>query len=81
MQNSTFIPQALNVTVGATIIWVNHDGFSHTSTSVNSTGWDSLPISPGHRFSLTIESNFSQGVYYYHCNIHPMMIALINVVA
>lgn len=80
MVNASFVPQAINVTAGATIVWVNHDGFSHTTTSVNTTGWNSPPIGPGHSYSLNITNSFSLGVYYYHCNIHPNMIALINVV-
>ncbi|SRR5579875_845376 len=80
MQDSDFTPQALNVTIGATIIWVNHDAFSHTTTSVNTSGWNSPPIGPSKTFTLNITSAFALGTYYYHCNIHPNMIALINVV-
>ena len=81
MENSTFVPSAINVTAGTTIIWINHDGFSHTSTTVNSTGWSSPPIPPGQRYNVSITNTFIIGAYYYHCNIHPMMIGVVNVVA
>lgn len=82
MQNSTFVPAALNVTVGAMIIWVNHDGFAHTSTSFNTTGWNSPVIPAGHQYSINISSNMEVGYnYYYHCNIHTTMIGLLTVVS
>ncbi|HKW03850.1 MAG TPA: plastocyanin/azurin family copper-binding protein [Nitrososphaerales archaeon] len=82
MQNSTFVPAALNVTVGATIVWVNHDGFTHTSDSLNSSGWASPVIPPGHKYSLTITSRMEVGYnYYYRCIIHNGMIGLLTVVS
>ena len=81
MQDSNFVPGTVNVTVGATVVWINQDGFSHTSTSYNVSGWNSGAIPPGDRYSLTITSNFTVGAsYYYHCNIHTTMIGLLNVV-
>ena len=34
MKDSTFSPGTINATVGATIEWMNHDGFSHTVTRI-----------------------------------------------
>ena len=82
LQNSTFVPAALNVTVGAHVIWVNHDGFTHTSDSFNKTGWASPVIPPGHQYSITITSKMQVGYnYYYQCVIHVGMIGLLTVVS
>jgi plastocyanin len=56
------------VTVGTTVIWANHDGTDHTSTS-DAGVWGSPVLAPGASFSHTFSS---PGVYTYHCNIHPM---------
>lgn len=81
MTDSTFSPGTVNVTVGTTIIWINHDGFGHTSTAYNSSVWSSPPIGPGQEYSITIGSNYSPGQYYYHCSIHTAMIGLVNVIS
>ena len=79
MEDATFVPGTINATVGATIEWVNHDGFSHTATAFNTTAWNSGLIPPGHSFNLTITSRLARGSYYYFCNVHPFMIGLVNV--
>jgi plastocyanin len=79
MQDSTFTPGTINATVGATIEWINHDGFSHTVSAFNSSAWNSPLIPPGHMFNLTITGRLAPGTYYYFCNVHPFMIGLVNV--
>jgi plastocyanin len=81
MRDSSFSPGTVNATVGATIDWVNLDGFSHTVTPFNSTAWNSSLIPPGHSFNLTITSSLAPGSYYYFCNVHPFMIGLVTVVS
>jgi len=41
----------------------------HTTTS-DSPGWDSGPLSPGAAFTRTFNT---PGTYAYHCNIHTFM--------
>ncbi|MCL4519922.1 MAG: cupredoxin domain-containing protein [Thaumarchaeota archaeon] len=80
MENSTFVPGTVNVTVGAKVTWVNLDAFAHTSTSLNSTGWDTDFIAPGRSTTVVFGNNYALGTYYYHCDVHPQMIGIINLV-
>jgi plastocyanin len=79
MKDSSFSPGTINATLGATIEWVNLDGFSHTVSAFNSTAWDSSLVPPGHTFNVTITSSLTPGSYYYFCNVHPFMIGLVNI--
>jgi hypothetical protein len=81
MLDSSYSPGTINASVGATIHWINKDGFAHTVTSFNSSGFDSGIIPPGGNYVLTISKSFTIGSYYYHCNIHPDMIGLLNVIS
>ncbi|MDA4124470.1 MAG: cupredoxin domain-containing protein [Thaumarchaeota archaeon] len=79
IENATFIPGTIKVAEGATIVWTNDDGFSHTVTPFNSTAWGSRILAPGESFTLTVGRNLTVGVYYYDCNIHPSMIGEVMV--
>ncbi len=80
MKDSTFVPGTINATQGATITWINKDGFDHSVYTFNTTLIGSpIFIQPGHTFSYTIPKNVTPGKYYYECTIHPFMIGLINV--
>jgi len=79
MKESSFSPGTINATQGATIEWINLDGFSHTVSAFNSTAWNSPLIPPGHSFNLTITSSLVAGNYYYFCNVHPFMIGLVDI--
>jgi plastocyanin len=78
MKDSTFQPQNIKVSEGATVIWINEDGFPHTSTSYNSSAWSSGFVGPGKEFLLTV--NLPPRTYYYHCNIHLQMVGELSVV-
>jgi plastocyanin len=66
MGSQAYGSNPLVVPVGTTVIWVNKDTISHTSTS--DTGvWDSGQLVPGQSFSYTFAS---PGTYPYHCSIH-----------
>lgn len=77
--NATFTPGTLIVSPGATIVWMNHDGFSHTATPFNGTAWESRVIAPGASFTLKLGANVTPGVYYYTCLIHPAMIGELKI--
>jgi plastocyanin len=80
--DGNFNPPALNVTAGATVIWINQDGFPHTSTSLNSSYWSSPVIPAGHHFDLTLPKNWNVGqTIYYDCTIHNQMIGSITIVS
>ena len=73
--NFTFTPNALTVTVGTTITWVNHDDIPHTVTaqdhSFSSSGLDTED-SFSHQFNVV-------GTYAYYCTIHAKMTATVIV--
>ena len=79
MKDSSFVPGEINATQGATITWINKDGFDHTIYTFNTTLIDSPFIQPGHTYSYTIPKTVTPGLYYYECTVHPFMIGLINV--
>lgn len=81
IQNSQFLPQTIQIVSGTTVIWVNQDTISHTTTSDNRSmaeAWDSGTLVQGQSFSKT----FTQpGIYTYHCTLHPAMRGTVQVVA
>lgn len=73
-----FQPQAITVTVGSSVRWINTGQQLHTSTSDASgpASWDSGNLDPGGVFTQTFNS---PGVYAYHCAIHPSMTGTVTV--
>ena len=70
-----FTPDALNITVGDTVTWVNLDVVPHTATAVDGS-WDSGSLEQGDEWSLVIET---VGVIDYLCTFHPQMVGVLNV--
>ena len=72
MQNSSFVPSSITITVGTKVTWTNKDSYAHTVTSgtpSHPTGlFDSGNINAGGTFSYTFDST---GTYQYYCKIHP----------
>jgi YVTN family beta-propeller protein len=64
-----FQPATLTVASGQSVTWTNADPVQHTTTS-DSPGWDSGPLSPGATFTMTFTT---PGTYAYHCSIHPFI--------
>ena len=79
--NECYIPSALTVSAGTTIIWENNDNAAHLATSGTPDGgpdgiFDSGMIMAGETF----EHEFSdQGNFAYYCLVHPWMIATVTV--
>ena len=76
INSMSFGPRTLNVKVGTTVIWTNHDVVPHTVTfddgSVNSG-----MLEPGDSYEFTLTT---AGTYNYHCSMHPeQMKAVIEV--
>lgn len=72
IQNFSFHPDPLTVTVGTTVTWTNQDTAPHTSTSDPSSTfkWDTGTLAQGKSGSVT----FTQaGTFTYHCSVHPNM--------
>jgi YVTN family beta-propeller protein len=70
-----FVPSAISIAVGQSVIWTNRDTVPHTVTSDDGT-WDSGPLQPGAVFSEKFDR---PGTYAYHCSIHPFMKGTIDV--
>jgi plastocyanin/regulation of enolase protein 1 (concanavalin A-like superfamily) len=76
IQNLSFVPQTLTVSMGTRVTWINNDTTTHTTTS--DTGvWDSSILNPTQSFSFTFSA---PGTYTYHCAVHPSMTGTIQVI-
>lgn len=73
MQNNTFQPAEITISVGTTITWTNEDAVGHTVTSGtrgSPSGMFDADVGAGETFSFTFEET---GTYEYFCSIHPGM--------
>lgn len=75
IQDSTFGPVMLTVSVGDTVTWTNADDRPHTVTA-GSGQFDSGNLDPGQTFSFTFTE---PGTYAYVCSYHDGMSATIVV--
>jgi plastocyanin len=73
--NFAFDPPSLDISAGTTVTWTNNDSTAHTATGDGGT-FQSGNIDPGQSFSFTFDT---AGTFAYHCEIHPNMVATINV--
>jgi plastocyanin len=75
----TFVPAALEVSVGETVTWVNHDATLHTVTSgPRRKGVAGVAKPDGFDHDLELDDTFSftferAGTFSYHCDLHPRM--------
>ncbi len=67
LENISFQPDELTVSVGTAVTWTNQDGISHTTTSDDAV-WDSGVLAGGGTFSFTFDE---PGTFEYFCSIHP----------
>jgi plastocyanin len=75
IENFSFNPATLTVTIGAIVKWTNKDSATHTV--VSDTGiFSSQDIFKGGNFSYTFSV---KGTFAYHCGPHPSMKATITV--
>jgi plastocyanin len=75
MEGMVFQPNAITVTAGDTIVWVNKDMVPHSATS-ESAGFDSKVIQPNGSWRTRVEQ---VGSFDYVCSFHPMMTAKLQV--
>ncbi len=71
-RDTAFRPLKAEVDAGATVEWVNEDGFAHTVTSARfrdgAASWDfGERVAGGESLTHTFEES---GVYEYYCTIH-----------
>lgn len=75
IQDFSFIPDPISITVGDSVTWTNEDGFAHTVTA-DDDSFDSGNLDGG----ATFEQSFDEaGEFAYHCNIHPQMAGTVSV--
>ncbi len=70
IDNFSFSPNALTVSVGATVTWTNHDNVPHVVSSADNQFKKSNVLKTGQGFSHTFATT---GTYSYFCSIHPRM--------
>jgi amicyanin len=69
IDNFSFEPQTLTVTVGTKVTWTNRNDIPHTSVSTEGV-WKSKVMDTDETFSYTFTK---AGTYPYFCTIHPKM--------
>jgi amicyanin len=69
IDNFSFEPQTLTVTVGTRVTWTNRDDIPHTSVSTEGV-WKSKVMDTDETFSYMFTK---AGTYPYYCTIHPKM--------
>lgn len=72
IRNISFIPDTLNIPVGTTVTWVNHDSTAYTVKSKDTVNseilFDSGSIPDHDTFNYTFNNS---GIYHYYCKNHP----------
>ena len=74
-------PEAINISTGTTVEWINEDAAMHTATSGGPTSgadgvFDSEILNIGDTYQFTFAD---VGNYDYYCILHPWMIGTVNV--
>src|SRR5579864_5598788 len=69
IDNFSFTPATITVSVGTTVRWVNHDDIPHTVVSKDNS-FKSKALDTDESFTYTFTK---AGAYDYFCSIHPKM--------
>jgi len=69
IDNFSFGPQTLTVSVGTTVVWTNRDDIPHTVVSTDGV-FKSKVRDTDEKFSFTFNT---AGTYPYFCSVHPKM--------
>lgn len=72
-----FLPRALEIIAGDSVVWRNEDIAPHSATAVDGS-WDTGAIAKGESAEMTFET---PGEFAYVCAFHPHMKATIKVSA
>jgi plastocyanin len=74
-------PEAINISTGTTVEWINEDAAMHTATSgIPTSGADGVFDSEILNIGDTYQFTFADvGNYDYYCILHPWMIGTVNV--
>jgi plastocyanin len=75
IDNFSFSPGTVTVSVGATVRWTNHDDVPHTVVSEDKS-FKSKALDTDDQFTYTFTK---AGTYSYFCSLHPKMTAKVVV--
>ena len=75
VDNFSFAPETLTVTVNSTVTWVNKDDVPHVIAG-NDGLFKSKALDTDDKFSFTFDK---VGTYPYYCSVHPKMVGKIVV--
>ena len=75
VDNFSFAPDTLTVSVNSTVSWVNKDDIPHVIASNDGT-FRSKALDTDQKFSYTFTK---AGTYPYYCSIHPKMVGKVVV--
>ncbi len=75
MAANSYVPAALTVKTGDTVVWVNEDMVNHSVTSPVGA-FDSKTILPGHSWTYR---PLKKGTFPYSCTFHPTMKGTLHV--
>jgi len=70
IDNFSFTPASVTVTVGTTVTWTNKDDVPHTVVSDDKTTFRSKALDTDEKYSYTFTK---AGKYDYFCSVHPRM--------
>ena len=75
IESSGFEPATLNIPMGTTVTWTNHDDVAHTVFNEDKV-FISEMLDNGEKYSYEFHK---AGSYHYHCSIHSKMTGVVNV--
>jgi plastocyanin len=75
IEGMRYQPEGLTVAAGDTVVWINRDMVSHTTTSPSGR-FDSNEIAAGKSWTHTVRT---KGEFPYICTYHPQMKAVLRV--
>jgi plastocyanin len=77
IEDFSFIPKVMTISVGTTVTWTNADDVPHTATAKgDSPLFDSKALDTDDKFSFVFNK---PGTYDYYCKVHPHMTGTIIV--
>ncbi|ABK76683.1 copper binding protein, plastocyanin/azurin family [Cenarchaeum symbiosum A] len=81
VSGNCYIPSAISINRGDTVVWTNDDSGSHTVTSGDTRNgpdgeFDSSLISGGDDYAVTFDT---PGTYDYYCLVHPWQSGVVEV--
>ena len=77
IDNFSFKPRSLTVRAGSSVTWTNNDDLPHNVESTTGK-FSSQVLDTGQTYTFSFKDS---GSYRYYCKIHPMMQAVISVIA